>query len=58
MLSSRTAGSDRVTFVYVPGWSTLGAFAAFLRDCGATQDRDGLSLRQPSLMNTGEGCPP
>jgi hypothetical protein len=27
----RTAGSDRVTFVYVPGWSPLGAFAAFLR---------------------------
>jgi hypothetical protein len=28
----RTAGSNCVTFVYVPGWSPLGAFAAFLRD--------------------------
>jgi hypothetical protein len=32
MLWSCTAGSDRVAFVYVPGGSTLGAFAAFLRD--------------------------
>ena len=39
----RTAGSDRVTFVYVPGWSTLGAFAAFLRDYDALFRRLGQS---------------
>jgi len=43
MLSSRTAGSDRVTFVYVPGESTQGAFAAFLRDYGALFRRLGQS---------------
>jgi hypothetical protein len=39
----RTAGSDRVTFVYVPGWSTLDAFAAFLRDYDALFRRLGQS---------------
>ena len=43
MLSSRTPGSDRVAFVYVPGGSTLGAFAAFLRDYGALFRRLGQS---------------
>jgi hypothetical protein len=42
-LSSRTAGSDRVTFAYVPGGSTLGAFAAFPRDDGALFRRLGQS---------------
>jgi hypothetical protein len=43
MLSSRTAGSDRVTFAYVPGGSTLGAFAAFPRDDDALFRRLGQS---------------
>jgi len=42
-LSSCTAGSDRVVFVYVPGGSTQGAFAAFLRDDDALFRRLGQS---------------
>jgi hypothetical protein len=36
-------GSGRVTFVYVPGWSPLGAFAAFLHDYDALFRRLGQS---------------